>query len=66
MATSDEGRKPDPLASPANSRKADFRGLFGLLKAEHGVSLEEMDAAIKQHTRTKFDLHGAKEIGRDK
>jgi hypothetical protein len=45
---------PIPLVSPVNTKKADFRGLFGLLKAEHGVSLEEMDAAIKQHMKTKF------------
>ncbi len=46
--------KPIPPASPANSQKPDFRGLFGLLKAERGVSLEEMDATIKQHAKTKF------------
>jgi len=35
-------------------KKPDFQGLFGLLKAEQGVSLDEMDEAIQQHAKAKF------------
>lgn len=43
-----------PEQTSASTQKPDFQRLFGLLKAEHGVSLEEMDAAIKQHARNKI------------
>jgi hypothetical protein len=45
---------PMQMAAEANIEKPDFQGLFGLLKAGQGVSLEEMDEAIQQHAKAKF------------
>jgi len=45
---------PIHAPSTANSQQINFQGLYGLLKAERGVSLEEMDAAIKRHAKAKF------------
>ncbi len=47
---------PEP---PVAQTKSDsIKSLFGLLKARKGVSLEAMDAAIREHARAKFnDCH---------
>jgi hypothetical protein len=43
-----------PDQKNTSAQKPDFQPLFGLLKTERSVSLEEMDAIVKQHARNKF------------
>lgn len=43
-----------PIQEPTATPKPDFKPLFGLLKAKQGVTLEEMDEAIKRHARAKY------------
>lgn len=64
-----EGLQPGPallaiLRQPAGGQVAETAGeppissLFGLLKARHGVSLDEMDAAVRDRARARFHDRG--------